>query len=186
MNQATAASIVDAVPGGTMRVLLEENKLETRVKELAIQISADYSDKELVLVAILKGAQIFACDLFRQLTIHPSLDFMSLSRYKRSVDSTGVTITRDLEIDITDKDVLIIEDIVDTGLTLDYLIRELATRKPASIAICTLLDRPELRLADIPMCYVGFDVSEEFLVGYGLDYREKYRDLPYIAVIEEQ
>jgi hypoxanthine phosphoribosyltransferase len=184
MNRTAAATVTEALTGGTMKILMSEQTIERRVDKLAAQISRDYSDKELVLIAILKGAQIFACDLVRKLTIPSLLDFMSISRYKRTPDVKEVEVTKDLSIDISGRHLLIVEDIVDTGFTLDYLIRQLEERNPASIAICSLLDRPALRLAEIPVRYVGFNVSEEFLVGYGLDYREQYRDLPFIAAIE--
>jgi len=186
MSQATAAAgpVPEALPNIEFRVLLDSATLLHRVRELGTLISRDYSGKDLVMVAILKGAQIFACDLLREVSVPVVIDFISISRYKRSSETTGVRITRELEIDIRGRDVLIIEDIVDTGLTLDFLTRRLKQREPASVAICTLLDRPDLRLAEIPMRYVGFNVSEEFLVGYGLDYREQYRNLPFIAAIE--
>jgi hypoxanthine phosphoribosyltransferase len=184
MSQAAALPSIDTVPGSSLKILIDQKTIETRVGELAEEISNAYCDRELVVIAILKGAQLFACDLVRKLTIYPALDFMSISSYKRNSESSEVTIVQDLEVEIAGKDVLVIEDIVDTGLTLDYLIRELQKRDPESVAICTLLDRPELRLAEIPMRFVGFNVSEEFLVGYGLDYREQFRELPYIASIE--
>jgi hypoxanthine phosphoribosyltransferase len=165
-------------------IVFSEEKITLRVRQLAREITEDYRGKELLVAAILKGAQIFACDLVRELALPASLDFISISHYKRAPGTKEVRITKDLENSIDGRHVLLVEDIVDTGLTLHYLIQVLGARNPASIVVCSLLDRPALRLAEIPMKYVGFDVSQEFLVGYGLDYREHYRDLPYIASVD--
>jgi hypoxanthine phosphoribosyltransferase len=162
-------------------VVLDSRAIARRVRALGRLISRDYAGRELTVVGILTGAFIFTCDLIRCLTIPVMADFMSISRYARRPATGEVKILKDLQWDITAKDVLLVEDIVDTGLTLHYLVRNLSNRRPASLAICTLLDRTDLRLADIPIHYTGFRVSFEFLVGYGLDFQEKYRNLPYIA-----
>jgi hypoxanthine phosphoribosyltransferase len=166
-----------------LEVVLEESRIQARIGELARRISADYRGRNPLLVAILKGAHLFACDLVRRLSIEASLEVIAISRYRRTPEVKEVTITLDLEVDLRGRDVILVEDIVDTGLTLSYLVDELQRRDPASLVACSLLDRPTLRLAEIPLKYVGFDVSEDFLVGYGLDHREQYRNLPYIAVM---
>lgn len=172
-------------PGEAIReIVFDAAAISRRVQQLARQIEADYSGRSLLLVGILKGAALFLSDLVRHLSFPVEIDFLSISRY--SLDSGGgeVRIVRDLEHDIQGKEVLLVEDIVDTGLTLHYLIQSLLRRRPASLAVCTLLERPELRLAEIPIRYAGFRVSRDFLVGYGLDYRDRYRDLPYIATLK--
>ncbi len=165
-------------------VVFREEAIARRVRQLAREITRDYLGTELLVVGILKGAQIFACDLVRQLKLPASLDFISISRYKRAPGMKDVRIVKDLESGVVGRHILIVEDIVDTGLTLNYLIHVLKSRNPESVAVCSLLDRPALRLADIPMKYVGFNVDQEFLVGYGLDYRDQFRDLPYIAAVD--
>lgn len=179
---ATASAKVASLTVRT--VLFSEETIAQRVRQLAREIASDYQGQDLLVVGILKGAQIFACDLVRHLGLPVSLDFISISRYKRAPGLKEVRITKDLESSIEGRHVLLVEDIVDTGLTLNYLIDVLASRSPGSVAVCSLLDRPALRLADIPMKYVGFNVNQEFLVGYGLDYRDQYRDLPYIAAVD--
>ncbi len=165
-------------------IVFDEHSIRRRVAELAAAVSADYAGREPVLIGILKGAELFACDLARALSVPAVLEFASISRYRRSPNSKEVRITHDVEVDLKGRDVLIVEDIVDTGLTLHYLAQEFGRRKPRSIALCSLLDRPDLRLTGTELEYVGFEISEEFLVGYGLDFRERYRNLPYIARLE--
>ena len=172
------------LPAGLKEVVFDQTTIQCRVGEIARGLDRDYRGSELVLAGILKGAFIFASDLARAVKFPVELDFIGLSRYRRPPNLKEARITRDLETDIFGKDLLLVEDIVDTGLTLHYLIEELRQRHPRSIAVCTLLDRPVLRLADIPLHYTGFSISEEFVVGYGLDYRDRYRDLPYIASME--
>ena len=162
-------------------IVFDEARIQGRVRELAAAISADYAGGEIVLIGILKGAQLFASDLARALSLPTRLDFAAISRYRRAPGIKEVRITHDVDVDLRGRDVLVVEDIIDTGLTLHYLVQEFRRRGPRSIALCSLLDRPDLRLADTRLDYVGFEVSEEFLVGYGLDYRERYRNLPYIA-----
>ncbi|UCF35635.1 MAG: hypoxanthine phosphoribosyltransferase [Acidobacteriota bacterium] len=164
-------------------IVLDEVTIAARVKELGAEITRDFKGCELTVVGILKGAQVFASELVRKISLPTTLEFMSISRYQRRPAAKEVSIIHDLEQDIAGRHVLIVEDIVDTGLTLNYLESVLRKRNPASISICSLLDRPALRLAEIPMRYVGFNVNEEFLIGYGLDYRDRFRDLPFIATM---
>lgn len=177
----SASAAVDLSTPSVCGVVFDEACIQNRVGELGRAISADFADRNLILIGILKGAQPFACDLARALSIPASLDFATISRYRRAPDLKEVRITHDVESDLSGKDVLIVEDIVDTGLTLHYLVGEFRCRAPRSISLCSLLDRPGLRLPDLRLDYVGFEVSEEFLVGYGLDFRERYRNLPFIA-----
>jgi len=176
-------------PAGTIApplkaVVFTEEAIAQRVGQLSKEITRDYRGKDLMVVGILKGAQIFASDLIRHLPFSASLDFISISRYKQVPGLKEVRITKDLEGSVEGRHLLLVEDIVETGLTLNYLIDTLKSRNPESIAVCSLLDRSALRLADIPLRYVGFDVNQEFLVGYGLDYRDQYRDLPYICAFD--
>ena len=167
------------------RVLITEEDIQNRIKELAAQINKDYEGKEVLLLCILKGGMMFLADLSKHLTIPVAMDFIGISSYGNATQSSGVVrITKDLEESIEGKHVLIIEDIIDSGLTLSYLINNLAIRKPASIKICTLLDKQINREVDIPVDYVGFTVPNEFLVGYGLDYQEFYRNIPYVFVLK--
>lgn len=162
-------------------VVFDEETIRSRVGQLGLSISADYAGRELFVVGILKGAHVFACDLVRELQIPVQLDFMAISRYASQQRTRKVQVLRDLQQDIEGRHVLLVEDIVDTGLTANYLRTLLSRRNPASLTLCTLLDRADLRLAELPLTYVGFEVSGEFLIGYGLDYRDRYRDLPFIA-----
>jgi hypoxanthine phosphoribosyltransferase len=184
MTRSVAIEPAKSVSLPVKEVIFSEELISLRVRQLAREITRDYKGEELLVVGILKGAQIFACDLVRYLDLSTSLDFMSISSYKQAPGLKEVKITKDLDGGIEGKHVLLVEDIVDTGLTLNYLIDVLAARKPASVVVCSLLDRPSLRLAEIPLKYVGFEASQEFLVGYGLDYRDHYRDLPYIVAVD--
>ncbi|OAT80356.1 hypoxanthine phosphoribosyltransferase [Desulfotomaculum copahuensis] len=169
------------------RVLLTEEQVLARVRRLGEEISRDYAGKELLVVGILKGAVIFMADLVRCLTIPARLDFMALSSYGVSSRSSGVVrILKDLEQDITGLDVLVVEDIVDTGLTLNYLRENLCTRDPASLKVCTLLDKPERRKVAVAVDYNGFTIPDEFVVGYGLDYNGRYRNLRDILVLKRE
>ena len=168
-------------PATTVEVVFDEARIRNRVDELAAAISTDYVGHDLVMIGILKGAYVFTCDLSRALSIPAVVDFASISRYRRAPDQREVRITHDVEADLQGKDVLLVEDIIDTGLTLHYLVQEFGRRGSKSMALCSLLDRPDLRLADTQLDYTGFEVSDEFLVGYGLDFREQYRNLPYIG-----
>ena len=166
-------------------VLVSEEELKAKVRELGAQISRDYEGKNLVLVSILKGSVVFMADLMRAVSIPCSIDFMVVSSYGSNTSSSGlVKIIKDLDGDLSGKDVLIVEDILDTGITLSNLVPMLKMRHPNSVKICTILDKPSRRKADIKPDYEGFQVPDEFVVGYGLDYDEKYRNLPYIGILK--
>jgi hypoxanthine phosphoribosyltransferase len=168
-----------------VRVLLTEEEVDKRIKEIGEQISRDYAGKTVHLVCVLKGGSFFMCELAKRITVPVSLDFMSVSSYGKDTKSCGVVkIVKDLDESITGKDVLVVEDIVDSGRTLSYLLEMLNDRKPASLHLCTLLDKPERRVIDVDVNYTGFEIPDEFVVGYGLDYDQKYRNLPYIGVVE--
>lgn len=168
-------------------ILLSEEKIGQKISELGHNISRDYVDKDLVLVGVLKGSVMFMSDLLKKITIPCSMDFMAVSSYGNSTTSSGVVrILKDLDFEIEGKDVLVIEDIIDSGVTLKYLMEYLRARKANSLEIVCLLDKPERRKADIQVKYIGFTVPDEFLVGYGLDYAEKYRNLPYIGILKEE
>ena len=169
-------------PDAVNRVVFDEQMISRRVGELADEINQDYSGRDLAVVGILQGAYAFTRDLVRELTSPVSPDFMRISRYQKPF--TGeVEIVEDLQQDITGRHVLLVEDIVDTGLSLNYLVQVLVDRNPASLEVCTLLNRSELRLVEIPIKYVGFQVSDEFLIGYGLDFRGGYGELPFVATL---
>lgn len=168
-------------------VLYSENDLALRVKELAEAIQSDYQDKELLVIGVLKGANIFMGDLIRKIDLPIQIDFIAASSYGSSTESSGVVkIVKDLDYSIEGKHVLIVEDIIDSGLTLKYLEENFMSRKPASLEICTLLDKPERRKANIAVKYVGYEIPDEFIVGYGIDYAEKYRNLPYVATLKPE
>ena len=169
-------------------VLVTEEELKAKVADLGAQISRDYAGKNLLLVSILKGAVVFMADLMRAVTIPCSIDFMVVSSYGgTNTQTTGlVKIVKDLDADLTGKDVLIVEDILDTGVTLSNLVPMLKMRNPSSVKICAILDKPTRRKADIQPDYEGFQVPDEFVVGYGLDYNEKYRNLPYVGVLKPE
>ena len=168
-----------------IRVLLSEEEVDKRIKEIADQINKDYEGKEVHLICILKGGVFFTCELAKRLTVPVTLDFMSVSSYGSGTQSSGVVkIVKDLDESLKDKDVIVVEDIVDSGRTLSYLLEMLRDRGPASLRLCTLLDKPERRVIDVHVDYTGFNIPDEFVVGYGLDYDQRYRNLPYIGVVE--
>ena len=168
-------------------VLLTKEEIAVRVKEIGNQISKDYEGKDLLLIGVLKGAFVFLGDLIRNIDIPVKVDFMAVSSYGSSTESSGVVrILKDLEATVEGKDILIAEDIIDTGLTLNYLVENLKSRGANSVAICTLLDKPERRKVDVGLKYKGFDIPDEFIVGYGLDYAEKYRNLDQIYILKEE
>lgn len=169
------------------KVILTEEQIAKRVKELGEMITKDYKGKNLFVIGILRGASVFMSDLIREIKLPLEIDFMAVSSYGVSTKSSGVVrIAKDLDSTIGDKDVLIVEDIVDTGLTLKYIVENLQSRKPASVKICTLLDKPSRRVTDVEVAYNGFDIPDEFVVGFGLDYGEMYRNLPYIGVLKPE
>lgn len=168
------------------RVLIDHQEIDERVGELARLITEDYRDRDLVVVGILKGAFVFLADLVRRVDLPLEVDFVAVSSYGKDTVTSGVVrVIKDLDLDIRGRDVLLVEDIVDTGLTLDYIARMLLQREPASLEICALLNKPEARKVDIEVKYCGFDIPPVFVVGYGLDYAERYRQLPYVGVLEE-
>src|SRR5206468_3307677 len=165
-------------------VLIDEETLAARVAELGAEISADYEGRDLLLIGVLKGAVFFMADLMRHLTVPCEVDFMAISSYGDSTDSSGIVrILKDLDINIEGRDVLVVEDIIDSGLTLSYLLRNLESREPASLEICALLTKPERREIEVPVRYIGFEIPNKFVIGYGLDFAERYRNLPYVGVL---
>ena len=168
-----------------VRVLLTEEEVYKRIQAIGEQISRDYAGKQVHLVCVLKGGSFFMCELTKTITVPVSLDFMSVSSYGGGTKSSGVVkIVEDLDEPLQDKEVIVVEDIVDSGRTLSYLLEMLNDRKPASLRLCTLLDKPERRVTDVKVDYTGFEIPDEFVVGYGLDYDQRYRNLPYIGVVE--
>jgi hypoxanthine phosphoribosyltransferase len=166
-------------------VLIDEERLRSRVAELGEEVSAEYAGRDLLLIGVLKGAVFFMADLMRHLTVTCEVDFMAISSYGAATDSSGVVrILKDLDINIVGRDVLVVEDIIDSGLTLSYLMRNLEAREPASLEICALLTKPERREIDVPVRYVGFEIPNRFVIGYGLDFAERYRNLPYVGVLD--
>jgi hypoxanthine phosphoribosyltransferase len=187
----TPAQPVDLYPGDIKSVLLTAEQIQARIAELGEQVGNDYRDvaaetgQDLLLITVLKGAVIFVTDLARAIPVPTQFEFMAVSSYGSSTSSSGVVrILKDLDRDINDRDVLIVEDVVDSGLTLSWLSRNLSTRHPRSLRVCTLLRKPDAMHANVDIAYVGFDIPNEFVVGYGLDYDERYRDLSYIGTLD--
>jgi hypoxanthine phosphoribosyltransferase len=169
---------------GVEQVLIEEDALQGRIAELGEEVSADYAGRDLLLVGVLKGAVFFMADLMRRLTVPCEIDFLAISSYGAATDSSGVVrILKDLDLSIEGRHVLIVEDIIDSGLTLSYLVRTLQAREPASLEICALLTKPARREMDVDVRYVGFEIPNRFVIGYGLDFAERYRNLRYVAVL---
>jgi hypoxanthine phosphoribosyltransferase len=168
-------------------ILVQPDDLKQKVRDLGAQISVDYAERDLLLVCVLKGAVFFLADLMRQIDIPCEVDFMAVSSYGSETDSSGVVrILKDLDRPIAGRDVLIIEDIVDSGLTLQYLMRNLGARDPASLEVCALLTKPDRRKVELPTRYVGFEIPDKFAIGYGLDVGERYRNLPYVAALSDE
>jgi hypoxanthine phosphoribosyltransferase len=171
---------------GVGEILVQRDDLQHRVRELAADVSRDYAGRSLLLVGVLKGAVFFLSDFMRHLEVSCEVDFMAVSSYGSQTDSSGVVrILKDLDAPIAGRDVLIVEDIVDSGLTLSYLLRTLKARDPASLEVCALLTKPERRKVELPIKYVGFEIPNRFAIGYGLDHAERFRNLPYVAVLQE-
>ena len=171
---------------GVGEVLIDEERLQARIHELGAEISSDYAGRELLLVGVLKGAVFFMADLMRSITVPCEIDFMAISSYGASTDSSGVVrILKDLDINIENRHVVVVEDIVDSGLTLSYLVRNLESRSPASLEVCALLTKPGRREIEVDVGYVGFEIPNKFVIGYGLDFAERYRNLPYVGVLHE-
>ena len=171
---------------GVGEILVQRDELAHRVRELGQEISKDYVERDLLLVCVLKGAVFFLSDLMRFLEVPCEVDFMAVSSYGSSTDSSGIVrILKDLDAPIQGREVLIVEDIVDSGLTLSYLLRTLKAREPASLQVCALLTKPERRKVDLPIRYVGFEIPNRFVIGYGLDHAERFRNLPYVAALQD-
>jgi hypoxanthine phosphoribosyltransferase len=167
-------------------ILIDAETLQSRIHELGEEITADYAGREVLLVGVLKGAVFFMADLMRSIGVSCEIDFMAISSYGASTDSSGVVrILKDLDINIEGRHVLVIEDIIDSGLTLSYLIRNLESREPASLEVCALLTKPERREIDVDVRYTGFEIPNKFVIGYGLDFAERYRNLPYVGVLHD-
>ena len=169
-----------------IEILLSEEEVDKRISEIGEQITKDYAGKDVHLICVLKGGSFFMCELAKRINLEVSIDFMSVSSYGDDTKSSGVVkIVKDLDESIKDKHVIVVEDIIDSGRTLSYLLQNLSDRKPASLGLCTLLDKPERRVVkDIKVDYCGFNIPDAFVVGYGLDYNQRYRNLPYIGVVE--
>ena len=169
----------------TIRVMIPEEEVDAKIAQLGTKISEDYAGKQVHLICILKGSVFFTCELAKRITVPVTLDFMSVSSYGDGTASSGIVkIAKDLDETLEGKEVIVIEDIIDSGRTLSYLLDVLGKRKPNSLRLCTLLDKPDRRVANVKVDYVGFEIPDEFVVGYGLDYAQKYRNLPYIGVVE--
>jgi hypoxanthine phosphoribosyltransferase len=180
-------SQIESLEQGVGEILIGEDDLQARIRELGAELSADYAGREVLLVGVLKGAVFFMADLMRSLTIPCEIDFMAISSYGASTDSSGVVrILKDLDINIEGRHVLVIEDIVDSGLTLSYLVRNLESREPASLEVCALLTKPSRREIDVPVRYIGFEIPNKFVIGYGLDFAERYRNLPYVGILHPE
>jgi hypoxanthine phosphoribosyltransferase len=181
------APLTTDVPPEIERVLISGQEIADKVASLAADIDADYAGREILVVGVLKGAVMFMADLSRALRTPVSMEFMAVSSYGSATSSSGVVrILKDLDRDVVDKHVLVVEDIIDSGLTLSWLLRNLATRQPASLEVVALLRKPEAAKVDLPVKYVGFDIASEFVVGYGLDYAERYRDLPFVGLLRPE
>jgi hypoxanthine phosphoribosyltransferase len=166
-------------------VLVEAEDLQRRVRELGVEISRDYVDRDLIMIGVLKGAVLFMADLMRELEVPCEVDFMAVSSYGSATDSSGVVrILKDLDASIEGRDVLLVEDIVDSGLTLHYLLKSLGARDPRTLEVCALLTKPERRRVDLPIKYVGFEIPNRFAIGYGLDHAQRYRNLSYVAALQ--
>ncbi|HEU4449402.1 MAG TPA: hypoxanthine phosphoribosyltransferase [Gaiellaceae bacterium] len=179
-------SSVNELTAAVAEVLIDEDTLQARIAELGREISEDYRDRDLLLVGVLKGAVFFMADLMRRIDVHCEVDFMAISSYGAGVDSSGVVrILKDLDVPIEGRNVLVVEDIIDSGLTLSYLLRNLEAREPGSLEICALLTKPARREIDIECRYIGFEIPNRFVIGYGLDFAERYRNLPFVGVLRE-
>jgi hypoxanthine phosphoribosyltransferase len=182
-----SGTVQPSLEAGVDEILIDEDALQRRIAELGAQITEDYRGRDLLLVCVLKGAVFFLSDLMRRIDLPVEVDFMAISSYGAGVDSSGVVrILKDLDVPIEDRNVLIVEDIVDSGLTLSYLLRALASRGPATLEVCALLTKPERRENEVECRYIGFEIPNRFVIGYGLDFAERYRNLPYIGVARDE
>jgi hypoxanthine phosphoribosyltransferase len=179
--------VTDRVPPEIEKVLISQQEIADKVAEMAADIDRDYAGREVLLVGVLKGAVMIMADLARALTIPVSMDFMAVSSYGSSTSSSGVVrILKDLDREVADRHVLVVEDVIDSGLTLSWLLRNMSSRGPASVEVCALLRKPEAAKVELPVKYVGFDIPSEFVVGYGLDYAERYRELPFVGLLKPE
>jgi hypoxanthine phosphoribosyltransferase len=186
-NETGTRSVQTELERAVGEILIDEAALSSRVAELGAEVSADYQGRDLLLIGVLKGAVFFMADLMRHLTVPCEVDFMAISSYGDQTDSSGVVrILKDLDINMEGRHVLVVEDIIDSGLTLSYLMRNLESREPATLEVCALLTKPARREIDVPVRYVGFEIPNRFVVGYGLDFAERYRNLPYVAVLSDE
>jgi hypoxanthine phosphoribosyltransferase len=186
-SAARSSTVVDELAAGVAEILIDEETLQARIAELGADVARDYRERDLLLVGVLKGAIFFMADLMRRIELPCEVDFMAISSYGAGVDSSGVVrILKDLDVSVEGRNVLIVEDIVDSGLTLSYLLRNLEARHPASLEVCALLTKPERRANDVDCRYVGFEIPNRFVIGYGLDFAERYRNLPYIGVLRDE
>ncbi|HEX2111808.1 MAG TPA: hypoxanthine phosphoribosyltransferase [Gaiellaceae bacterium] len=186
-SAARSSTVVDELAAGVADILIDEETLQARIAELGADVTRDYRERDLLLVGVLKGAIFFMADLMRRIELPCEVDFMAISSYGAGVDSSGVVrILKDLDVSVEGRNVLIVEDIVDSGLTLSYLLRNLEARHPASLEVCALLTKPERRANDVDCRYVGFEIPNRFVIGYGLDFAERYRNLPYIGVLRDE
>jgi hypoxanthine phosphoribosyltransferase len=180
-------SSVNELTAAVEEVLIDEETLQGRITELGAAITEDYRGRDLLLIGVLKGAVFFMADLMRQIDVPCEVDFMAISSYGAGVDSSGVVrILKDLDVSIEGRNVLVVEDIIDSGLTLSYLLRNLEAREPASLEVCALMTKPERRQNDVECRYVGFEIPNRFVIGYGLDFAERYRNLPYVGVLRDE
>jgi hypoxanthine phosphoribosyltransferase len=180
-------SPVNELTAAVEEVLIDEDTLQGRIAELGAAITDDYRGRDLLLIGVLKGAVFFMADLMRQIDVPCEVDFMAISSYGAGVDSSGVVrILKDLDVSIEGRNVLVVEDIIDSGLTLSYLLRNLEAREPASLEVCALMTKPERRQNDVECRYVGFEIPNRFVIGYGLDFAERYRNLPYVGVLRDE
>ncbi len=168
------------------KILITAEDIRKRIKEIGEEISLDYHGKNPVLVTVLRGAIVFLCDLVREISIPVTLDFLSISSYSGQTHTGIVRILKDLDENIENQHVILIEDIIDTGLTLNYILRTLNEKRPTDVRVCTLLDKKVRRIVDIPIDYIGFEIPDEFVVGYGMDYKQRYRSLPFIGILKEE
>jgi hypoxanthine phosphoribosyltransferase len=177
-------SVISELEKDVAEILIDEDSLQRRIADLGDEVSADYAGRDLLLIGVLKGAVFFMADLMRRLTVPCEIDFMAISSYGGQTDSSGVVrILKDLDMNIKGREVLVVEDIIDSGLTLSYLMRNLRSREPASLEICALMTKPSRREINVPVRYVGFEIPNRFVIGYGLDFDERYRNLPYVGVL---
>jgi hypoxanthine phosphoribosyltransferase len=180
-------SPVNELTAAVEEVLIDEETLQGRIAELGAAVTDDYRGRDLLLIGVLKGAVFFMADLMRQIDVPCEVDFMAISSYGAGVDSSGVVrILKDLDVSIEGRNVLVVEDIIDSGLTLSYLLRNLEAREPASLEVCALMTKPERRQNDVECRYVGFEIPNRFVIGYGLDFAERYRNLPYVGVLRDE